>query len=226
MVPGKGITLMGDNWIGAGTTILDGVTLGKGTVINPGALVQDSFPMGKVVAGNPARIVESRSDDQTWNFAEAERCSIDKTPQEYWAYINRRKVFATRFIGPDDIVLDLGCGEGFISGAAAPLCKKVIGIDYSDEAIECARSKYPDVEFYSGPCTRVDFPGESFTKVLCFEVIEHITLLQVKKMLNEVLRVLRPDGMFIGSTPLRTTAQSNPATYSHIYEYNESELRG
>jgi len=40
----QGITLMGDNWIGAGAIVLDGVTLGKGTVVGAGAVVTKTFP--------------------------------------------------------------------------------------------------------------------------------------------------------------------------------------
>ena len=62
---GRGITLMGDNWLGAGAIILDGVTLGKGTVVGAGAVVTRAFPMAKIIAGNPARVIKDRAPSST-----------------------------------------------------------------------------------------------------------------------------------------------------------------
>ena len=47
------------SWIGAGATILGGVTLGEKCVVAAGALVKDDFPAQSVIAGVPARIVKS-----------------------------------------------------------------------------------------------------------------------------------------------------------------------
>ena len=59
---------MGDNWLGAGAIILDGVTLGKGTVVGAGAVVTRAFPMAKIIAGNPARVIKDRAPQGTWDF--------------------------------------------------------------------------------------------------------------------------------------------------------------
>jgi 2-polyprenyl-3-methyl-5-hydroxy-6-metoxy-1,4-benzoquinol methylase len=73
--------------------------------------------------------------------------------------------------------------------------------------------------------TDLHFENESFTKVLCFELLEHLTVLQAQKTMNEIYRVLKPGGTIIGSTPLRNNKDSAPATYSHIHEYFEFELK-
>ena len=52
----------GDNWIGANSMILKGVTIGRGSVVGGGTLVSHSVPPYAIVAGNPARIVKSRFD--------------------------------------------------------------------------------------------------------------------------------------------------------------------
>ncbi len=221
---GKGITLMGDNWLGANCTILDGVALGKGTVVGAGALVTKSFPMGVIVGGNPARFLKCRVASDGWAFELEERASVEKTPEKYWNYIDSRAVFAKKFLSGNDVVVDLGCGEGYIANILKPDCQKIIGVDYSQEALKVAREKY-GLEVLQSSCDHIDFPAESFDKVIFFEIMEHLTIVQAKRSIDKIHRILKPGGMVIGSTPIRIDALSSPNTYSHIYEYSEPELR-
>jgi acetyltransferase-like isoleucine patch superfamily enzyme len=222
---GKGITLMGDNWLGTGSVILDGVTLGKGTVVGAGSIVTKSFSMGKVVAGNPARFLKNRINEGGWNFSRVERFSTQETPQSYWPYIQHRINFVLENIIKDDIILDIGCGEGYITDQMSKISPNIIGIDYSPEAIDCAAKRYPHIQFHEMPVTLLDFPDHSFDKIICLKVIEHLTILQAAKMLSEIYRVLKPGGVLLGSTPIRTTRYSEPGCYAHIYEYSQPELK-
>jgi len=45
-------------WIGIRTTILPGVTIGKGSIVSAGAVVQENVPDNVVVQGNPAKIIK------------------------------------------------------------------------------------------------------------------------------------------------------------------------
>lgn len=53
------ITLCRNVWVGAGATILGGVTLGDGAVVAAGAVVTHDVEPASLVAGVPARFVES-----------------------------------------------------------------------------------------------------------------------------------------------------------------------
>ncbi len=59
MTKGK-ISIEDDVWIGHGSTILSGVTLGQGSVVAAGAVVTKDVPAYAVVAGNPAKVVKYR----------------------------------------------------------------------------------------------------------------------------------------------------------------------
>jgi acetyltransferase-like isoleucine patch superfamily enzyme len=51
------VTIEDDAWIGAGVTILPGVTIGRASVVGAGAVVTESVPPRTIAAGSPARIV-------------------------------------------------------------------------------------------------------------------------------------------------------------------------
>lgn len=44
-------------WIGAGATILRGITIGENSVVGAGAVVTKDVPKNVIVAGNPAKII-------------------------------------------------------------------------------------------------------------------------------------------------------------------------
>lgn len=52
------VTIEDDAWIGYASTILPGVTIGKGAVVKPGSVVMWSVPPGGVVGGNPAKAMK------------------------------------------------------------------------------------------------------------------------------------------------------------------------
>jgi maltose O-acetyltransferase len=49
-------------FIGDGTKILKGVTIGRDSVIGAGSVVTRSIPAGVIAAGNPARVVRDLVD--------------------------------------------------------------------------------------------------------------------------------------------------------------------
>lgn len=49
-----------DVWLGAGATVLGGVTIGDGCVVGAGAVVTSDLPAGSIAVGVPARIVGRR----------------------------------------------------------------------------------------------------------------------------------------------------------------------
>ena len=58
LIPGK-IHIKKNAWIGAGATILPGVTVGENAVVAAGAVVSKEVPANTIVGGIPAKIIKS-----------------------------------------------------------------------------------------------------------------------------------------------------------------------
>ena len=70
-LPLKGDTVIGnDVWIGQNATILPGVRIGDGAIIGTNATVAGDVAAYTIVAGNPARIIRKRFDDELIDLLE------------------------------------------------------------------------------------------------------------------------------------------------------------
>lgn len=58
-------TIGNDVWIGEGSFVKAGVTIGDGAVVGMGSVVTKDVPPYAVVAGNPARFLRSRFNEET-----------------------------------------------------------------------------------------------------------------------------------------------------------------
>lgn len=101
-------------------------------------------------------------------------------------------------------LIDIGCASGHQVFKAAPLCKRVVGIDVGVEFITTAKkvaeeNKIKNVEFILTEGNKVPFPDNSFDRLICSEVLEHV--IEVDDFLDEILRVLKPGGIMVFTVP-------------------------
>ncbi|MGM9763589.1 MAG: CatB-related O-acetyltransferase [Candidatus Cryptobacteroides sp.] len=70
-LPLKGDTVIGnDVWISQHATIMPGVHIGDGAIIGANSTVASDIPPYSIAAGNPARIIRKRFDDETIGLLE------------------------------------------------------------------------------------------------------------------------------------------------------------
>jgi len=219
---GKGIYLMGDNWIGGHAVICDDVTIGKGAVVGANSTVTRSIPMASIAAGSPAKAIKKRYEGK-WDFQKVERAVFEGMPEEIHQHVLERGKLIRELIDMRDYILDVGCGEGIITAIIAEKDINIIGCDYSIEAIQAARERHPHLEIIYANSTNLIFDDESFTKVILSDVAEHLMPIQLINTLEEINRVLKKEGTLLLTTPL-TGKGKNISTYAHIHEYSEEEI--
>ncbi|MFE4666650.1 class I SAM-dependent methyltransferase [Streptomyces sp. NPDC056716] len=116
--------------------------------------------------------------------------------------LRQARMLAAALAGTTDrTVLDIGCGDGTAAATAAPLLRghRLIGVDWSQDALVRARTRLPQV--IRGELTGGGLPlrAGAADAVLFSEVVEH--LVDPDAALDEIRRVLRPGGHLMLSTP-------------------------
>ena len=123
-------------------------------------------------------------------------------------------------------VLEAGCGEGYGADLIASVARRVIAVDYDAATVAHVRSRYPRVDVLAANLAAVPMPDASVDVVVNFQVIEH--LWDQPQFITECLRLLRPGGRLLMSTPNRITfppGSDTPVNPFHTRELNAAELR-
>lgn len=126
-------------------------------------------------------------------------------------------------------VLDYGCGRGFLIPHLLKAGAKVSGCDLSPEAVAYVDRKFAVTRNFDRATTdtRVWREG-TFDAVCLLEVIEHVLDEDLDTVLNDVYRLLSPDGAVIISTPndedlsKETLCCPNCATEFHRWQHVRS----
>ena len=100
-------------------------------------------------------------------------------------------------IGPDEVVVDIGCGTGNLTRALlGQLSSKgrVIAVDMASQMVDVARRKIADgrVVWYVADAAKLPLPNDSVDRVICFSVWPHFHDAPACAM--EFQRVLLPGG--------------------------------
>ena len=110
--------------------------------------------------------------------------------------------FDRQFDWPGRDVLDLGCAGGFMAEAMASRGAHVTGIDPAAAAIDAARrharSSGLRIAYDVGAGEALPYDDAAFHAVVCVDVLEHVA--DLSRVLAQVMRVLRPGGMFLFDT--------------------------
>ncbi len=101
---------------------------------------------------------------------------------------------------PGQPLLDLGCGNGYVSNMMAQLGYPVVGVDASDTGIPIARQAFPAVTFHHASAYEplAERLGR-FRTVVSLEVVEH--LYAPRDYVRQIVQLLEPGGKLIISTP-------------------------
>ena len=116
-------------------------------------------------------------------------------------FFYREKMRAIHRIAPNRPfaeILEVGGGQSGLTALLYPQAK-VTNLDLNPEYSQALCNQQERVRFLQGDATALPFDDRSFDAVTMFDVLEHIP--QHEKAVSEALRVLRPGGFLLTSTP-------------------------
>lgn len=105
--------------------------------------------------------------------------------------------------GDDELILDLGCGDGSHRAIADLADYEYVGVDYAGNGADLLADAH-----------RLPFEDESFSTIVSMAVFEHLQWPLLAA--SEVKRVLKPGGVFIGTVAFSEPFHSN-SYYHHTH---------
>ena len=129
------------------------------------------------------------------------------------------------------VIVDVACGDG--AGAAvyaAAGALRIHAFDRSPEAVELTVSRaLPPVSAAVADARALPLDDESADVFVTLETIEHVP--EHERFVDEIVRILRPGGTLVCSTPNRevyspgTARDGDPWNPFHVKEFDLEELR-
>lgn len=158
---------------------------------------------------------------------------------EYIKNISGKKLAFNRYkkaielLSGRSLVLDCACGSGYGSAMLASNGKRVVGVDISLINVKHAKRMYGkehtkrrygdgDCMFVQTDAASLPLKDDIFDSVCSIETIEHLEKKDHKRFLNELKRVMKPNGALVISTPNKgVIPYLNP---EHVGELTEKEF--
>src|SRR6185312_8505950 len=137
--------------------------------------------------------------------------------------------------GPEDTVLDVGCGPGLLACAFARVVRHATGIDLTPAMLDQARKasqeqQLTNVSWQQGDVTQLPYPDVHFSIVSSRFVFHHLE--QPLVVLKEMVRVCKPAGRIVvadmAPAPEKAdalNAEERLRDPSHVRALTEKELR-
>lgn len=107
---------------------------------------------------------------------------------------------------PGRRILEVGCGSGWFCPSLAGF-GDVVGTDLSDEILERAQERWPEVRFLSGDFLTLPLAPNSFDVVVTLEVLSHVP--DQDNFLRKIATLLKPNGILMLAT------QNGPVLRDH-----------
>lgn len=223
-VSSKPIIIEDQAWIGFGSSILKGVTIGKGAVVAAGSVVTKNVAPFTIVGGNPAKFLgyvprESWTWDETIRAMQSDPnhqetlkyAFLDGKPgQSFELYYYSDEFKATKEI-VDEIerrsgrMLDVGSGigvtsvafslQGFHVDAVEPETGRLTGRKGTEELIdEVSKSCSLQLAIHTGYLSEVNLPP-GYDVAICRQVAHHFA--DPTRDLAQIRALLRPGGKAI-----------------------------
>jgi len=109
-------------------------------------------------------------------------------------------------------ILEIGCGTGILLSKLNDYVSRSCGIDFSFEAIQVAKTEFPNIEFIHSEANNIPFESDTFDKVLCYGVFHYFSSMNYAlSVITEILRVCKSGGtILLGDIPSKKHFHLSP----------------
>ncbi|MDT4897368.1 MAG: hypothetical protein QOH25_2445 [Acidobacteriota bacterium] len=137
--------------------------------------------------------LQSSYDRVAEDYAEHFRDEMEKKP-----FDRKMLDWLAEKSGEMGIICDMGCGPGQVARYLHDHGVKACGIDLSPAMIERARALHPEISFQQGDMLALnEVADNSYGGMAAFYSIIHVHRPSLIQALQELRRVLRPDGVLL-----------------------------
>jgi ubiquinone/menaquinone biosynthesis C-methylase UbiE len=155
-------------------------------------------PSGSAFGDAPTLAVMSSTKRSTRRWFDRRAGNYESGFTSRWRDPVQRESLAALDLTSSDRVLDVGCGTGAASRAAAATAASVVGIDLSPQMIQQAvglADGMENVDFEVADAEQLPFGAQEFTSVLCSNSFHHYP--DPLQATREMARVLAPGGRLV-----------------------------
>ena len=107
------------------------------------------------------------------------------------------------------LLLDLGCGGGYLTGYFLKHGIEAVGVDVSKRRIKAAKKRVPSGSFILADGVKLPFRETCFNTIISNDVLEHVPYNLAKPMLKEAKRTLKTDDKLYISVMNRYTLSTH-----------------
>ena len=135
----------------------------------------------------------------------------------------KRSQLFKEWMGKNNKVLDMGCRDGILTRHFIEH-NEVTGLDIDKQALEACRENLKIEIKWADFSLQVPIPTSSFDVVVAGEVIEHLPYPEIT--IAEISRILKPEGLFIGSVPNSYHLKNRLRVLKgRLIDYDQTHLR-
>ena len=141
------------------------------------------------------------NEDEIRKYYEENPEGLPGTPEIPEIY-EMHRFFETRVaVLRPPVLLDAGCGKGFLGETLSRHCEQYYGVDISSTAVGIATERIPSGRFETASLRALPYPSGFADCVVCAEVLEHVP--DYSSAIAELARVVKPGKQILISTPNR-----------------------
>ena len=135
----------------------------------------------------------------------------------------KRSQLFKKWMGANKKVLDMGCRDGILTRHFIEQ-NEVTGLDIDKLALEACKNNLNIKTIWADFSLQIPIPTSSFDVVIAGEVIEHLPYPEIT--ISEVSRILKPEGLFIGSVPNSYHLKNRLRVLKgRLIDYDQTHLR-